>query len=417
MKKSLLILLVLVVVGAMAFAEDVKATYSITGSATTTFGYDLNLSSSGFRTVNSITLGIVLVPTTTVSKGGEGVYGYIELKEFVFGLDGNAAFNADNSKGTMTAKIVAGPVYVKIYNHPSFSFNYADNISGSTDVNMMTLPDANGGVAVGFVSGTMLDVNVGIWTLLDYTNVAAVTAADAIDPIWPLTPGVGADDAVTGRVANTANDYGYGLGLTLAPIPMISVAAKAAMYPYVAAPFGAFGALLTLNVIENLLTVTVGADYFMYTAAGGASYLDALPALTLTLGEDSLTGSLYYSNVVTATTNSEMDAKVKFTEADGDKGYLPIAGGYVSFELDNLAPLAPEVMGWALDTKWNATFGAYAPYVQFQLDQDSVVQLSAGVVVTAIANTTITADYTSADLTGVVAADKGIITLAAKITY
>lgn len=417
MKKSLLILLVLVVVGAMAFAEDVKATYTISGSASVTFGYDLNLSSSGFKNSTDASLTVALVPATTVTKGGEGVYGWIEIKDFQLGfVDG--AFDADNnSVGTVTAKIIADPVYVKIYNKPDYSFNYAPYISGSTDVNLDTLPSGNGGAAFGFSLPDMLSVEIGLWSALHWTNVSADVAVTAVDPIYPLTPAVDEADAVTARVANTANDYGYGLALTLTPISMIKVEAKAAVYPYVAAPFAGFGGLLTLNLVEKLLTVTVGADYFMYTAAGGASYLDALPALTLTLGDDSLTGSLYYSNVVTATTNTEMDAKVKFTEADGDKGYLPIAGGYVSFELDNLAPLAPAVMGWALDTKWNATFGSYQPYAQFQLDQDSVVQLSAGVVVTAIANTTITADYTSADLTGVVAADKGIITLKVKVAY
>jgi hypothetical protein len=409
------------VVGALAFTEDVKATYSISGSATATFGVDLNPATptTGFANSNDATFKVTIVPKTTVSKGGEDVYGMISIADFGIGFD-SAGAPFDNGNGTVTAKIVAGPIYVKIFDKPDFGFDNAAQISGSTNVNLKGLP-GRGGLSVGY-SDAMISAWGGLVSIKYWTTVAAVAGADiSNDPVYPFTTAPSDTDAVTAETANTDNEYGFGGGVSITPFSMLTVSVNAAIYPLKTNAFNGFGGTITLKPLD-MLSVSVGADAYMGNDAAGVAgtFFDALPALTVTLGDDALTASLYYSNVKTATTDSEMDAKIKFTEADADKGFAPVVGGFVSFELDNLAPLAPAKMGYTLDAKLNATLGSLVPYAEVTYNQDSKITLEAGIAVSAITNTTITAKYVSGNLTGAPApavADKGILTIATKISY
>ena len=153
--------------------------------------------------------------------------------------------------------------------------------------------------------------------------------------------------------------------------------------------------------------------------------MDLKPALTVNLGDDALTASMYYTTYAVAQTDSELDASVKFVEADGDKGYVPGVGATVEFGLANLVPVAPAVMTWSLDVLANYTIGAWKPYAEFKMSAntaatDQMIKVNAGVVFTGIANTAITLDYIATDLTSVEPGtynDKGIIALTTKISY
>ena len=87
MKKSLLLLVVLLIVGALAFAEDVKPTWTVSGSASAIIGYDLNSSGGGIRNSQDFDFDFAFFPTQTFSKGGDGkLYGMIQVADVHFGI-------------------------------------------------------------------------------------------------------------------------------------------------------------------------------------------------------------------------------------------------------------------------------------------------------------------------------------------
>jgi hypothetical protein len=448
MKRIALLTVLLLVVGLTAgFAEDAKPTFTFTGDATLTLGYDVDLGSFGMLNETSSELKVVLVPKTTMTKGGEGVYGEIKISDFGLGING--AFEAfDNGHGDISAKIVAGPIYISVAGEPDLGFDYAANLAGDYDVNLKDgVADlSNGGFSVGYASdmfsGSASITSVGHWT--------DATAADNDDidndPSFPYNDADGDDGDVTGRVANVDNLLGFGAWLKISPVEMFSVEAKFVTYPegvvkaFVGDEFTAFGGLATVKVAP--LTFTAGFDYFMggdlYTILvipegyinGDAadtilfgfetSAFDLLATLALALGDDTLTAKAYYSNLpVAGRTDSEMDASVEFVEADADKGFLPVVGATVGFTLENLTPVTDVDMGWSASLKLNATLDTVKPFVEGGYNNVGEVDLTLGVELSMIANTVITAKYAADNLVAAEdgTADGGILTLATKITY
>jgi hypothetical protein len=442
MKKSLLLLVVLLAVGALAFAEDVKPTWTVSGSASTIIGYDLNVSAGGITNSQGFDFDFAFFPTQTFSKGGEKLYGMIEVKDVHFGIinglwdkvdptpatedaDYYDTFgdNVKNSSGTITAKIVYDPFYVLVSKGlDDMRFNYAANADGYSDVNfygLSTLFPTAGTIALGY-SSKMISARVTVLSAGDYATIPATAQVNSADPSAFFTPGVGKGASVTARVANTAGDVAFGLWVAANPIDMIAVDLKAILDTY--QDWAGFGGKLTVTPI-SMISLSVGAD--AYSDLGSVFEVDLAPALTVNLGDDALTASMYYTTNAVAQTDSEMDVSVKFVEADGDKGYVPGLGATASFGLANLVPTAPSVMTWNFDLLANYTIGAWKPYAEFKMSAntaatDQMIKVNAGVVFTGIANTAITLDYIATDLTSVEPGtynDKGIISLTTKISY
>jgi len=430
MKRIALLTVLLLALGLTAgFAEVAAPTFTLTGDATLTLGYDIDLATFGMLNETSSALKVVLVPKTTLSKGGEGVYGEIEIKDFGLGINAEDFTAFDNNGGDVSAKIVAGPVYVTIAGAPDLGFDYAANIAGGVDVNLKKGWTENGGFSVGYTSTPFSAkaslVAVGYWG----ADTAAAAAIDIDnDPSFPYNDADDDTDEVVARINNAENQLGFGAWLKIAPVEMLTVEANAIFFPngfdHNAAvvghdEFSGFGGKLTLKFAP--LTLTVGADYFMGgTAYTPASGLDLLPAISLALGDDTLTGSFYYNNVpVAGRTDSEADAKVEFVEADADKGFLPIIGATASFSLENLMPVAGVDMLWSGTLKLNATIDTVKPYAEVGYNSVSELDLKLGVALSMITNTVITAEYAADNLIAATGntADGGIFTLATKITY
>jgi hypothetical protein len=431
MKRIALLTVLLLAMGLTAgfAAEMVSPTFTLTGDATLTLGYDIDLGTFGMLNETSAALKVVLVPKTTVTKGGEGVYGEITITDFGLGVNADDFTAFDNNGGDVSAKIVAGPVYIVVAGAPDLGFDYAANIAGGVDVNLKKGWTSLGGTAIGYTStpfsakGSV--VSVGYWGA-DATAAAAIDIDN--DPSFPFNDSDDDTDEVVARTNNEENQLGFGVWLKITPVEMLSVEASGIFFPtgYDANAaavgndeFSGFGGKLTLTFAP--LTLTVGADYFMggtsYTPASG---LDLLPAVSVALGDDTLTGSFYYNNVpVAGRTDSEADAKVEFVEADADKGFLPIVGATASFSLENLMPVAGVDMLWSATVKLNATIDKVKPYAEFGYNSVSEVDLKLGVALSMITNTVITAEYSADNLVAATGgtADGGTFTLATKITY
>ena len=457
MKKSLLVLVVLLVVGALAFAEDVKPTWTVSGSAYAIIGYDLNSSGGGIRNSQSFDFNFAFFPTQTFAKGSDQkLYGMIQVADVHFGIfnglwdaktkdgdsDYHSAFADDvkNTLGTITAKVVYDPFYVLVSKGlDDMRFNYAANTDGYSDVNffgLATLYPTAGTMALGYAS-TMISARVTVLSAGAEANIPATAQGDKADPSAFFKAPVGHTDAVTARVVNSGT-WAYGLWVTANPIAMLGVDLKGILQTSTLASvvdYAGFGGKLTVKPVD-MISLVVGAD--AYSDLADLFYVDVAPALTLNLGDDALTASMYYSNYpyvvvlpLVPKTASEVDVAVKFVEADADKGYIPGVGATVSFGLNNIVPATGYDMTWTLDVLANYTMGGWKPYAEFkmspnELNTDQMMKLNAGVTFSGITNTVITLDYVATDLGSVQAPfagkddyinDKGRITLKTKISY
>jgi hypothetical protein len=450
MKKSLLVLVVLLVVGALAFAEDVKPTWTVSGSAYAIIGYDLNSSGGGIRNSQSFDFNFAFFPTQTFAKGSDQkLYGMIQVADVHFGIinglwDAKNATEVDyystfaddvkNGGGTITAKVVYDPFYVLVSKGlDDMRFNYAANTDGYSDVNffgLATLYPTAGTMALGYAS-TMISARVTVLSAGAEANIPATAQGDKADPSAFFKAPVGHTDAVTARVVNSGT-WAYGLWVTANPIAMLGVDLKGILQTSTLASvvdYAGFGGKLTVKPVD-MISLVVGAD--AYSDLADLFYVDVAPALTLNLGDDALTASMYYSNYpytvvlpLVPKTASEFDVAVKFVEADADKGYIPGVGATVSFGLNNIVPATGYDMTWTLDVLANYTMGGWKPYAEFKMSPntaatDQQIKVNAGVVFTGIANTAITLDYIATDLTNKEPGtwnDKGIISLKTKISY
>ena len=80
MKKALVILLAIFMVGA-AFAEDVVAP-TFSGSVSATWGYNFQDEASGFKNESDVVVTFPLATFGNKAQGGEGMYGEIIVKDF-----------------------------------------------------------------------------------------------------------------------------------------------------------------------------------------------------------------------------------------------------------------------------------------------------------------------------------------------
>jgi hypothetical protein len=83
MKKLSILLIGLLLVAGLAVAQEFDGSVSVDGSATVTFGVDLNTNYTGFANTASSSLSITLVAEGDVSAGGDdGLYGQIDIEDF-----------------------------------------------------------------------------------------------------------------------------------------------------------------------------------------------------------------------------------------------------------------------------------------------------------------------------------------------
>lgn len=148
MKKALAILLALALVAGAVFAEE--PAYDLSGSASLTWGIDLNTNAHGFTNDSSASLSFPL-GATSGTAGEEPITGYIEISEFTVDIvDG--AIDAEN--GSVTAKILfPSNLYLQIASEPSFevanavsldAFYVDDGATSSADIASAEITSAGG---------------------------------------------------------------------------------------------------------------------------------------------------------------------------------------------------------------------------------------------------------------------------------
>jgi len=239
MKKTLLVL-ALIACATFAFADG-AVTATVGGSATVTFGYDLQNSASGFTNSTSSSLSFDIIPDSTVDNTSDSYpYGFISLADFGFAfnsandpewLGGDSTYNAQPKLPAVTAKLFLSPaLYVLISSAPTFSYTNATGITdvtgdaAATDAVTSTIGNApDGGVTVNYSLGDMGSVSLlfgskGNWDTAANTNVYSAGVSASLTPadLLAVSLAAGYGDFATGDLFFTGK-------VTLTPADMISL--------------------------------------------------------------------------------------------------------------------------------------------------------------------------------------------------
>lgn len=297
MKKAALLLLALAVLGGAVFADDLA--YELSGSASLTWGYNLNTEAHGFTNVGTAELVVPLVGGSS-THGEDPITGWIKLDGFYADVivdDTGSAFDSDI--GTITARILfPNDLYVQIYNKPGFSIANAKmqlpiyaTATGWTAVNRVTPSIASAG---GFILGMTSDLSFAL--KVGSTN--------------NHTDGLG-----------QANDYHIGIDVSYAVEDLGKFGANLIYGSFQDDPANiGLGAYANLAFMEDALTVYLGTDFNLKEAFKG---LDLQFDLGYTLAD-----------VVKATLGAYMYKGLEDT--DFDNPFLTLTVGANLLAVENL---------------------------------------------------------------------------------
>ncbi|MEW6564378.1 hypothetical protein [Gracilinema caldarium] len=388
MKKALVILLAIFMVGA-AFAADVVAP-EFSGSASVTWGYDLQSGGTGFTNANDVKVTFPMASKGSNTKGGDGMYGEITVSNFGFKLEQTgetpvfADIDGDNGF-SVSAKIVLSPNFnVGIYSKPSTEIKFAEKVGAAgTDV---TVGDASstGGISLNLISD-MADLK-GLLVSKD------------------------------GSTNGTTNEYAFKGALTLRPVKdVLTIDAAYAFNKNLASANAQQDAGAKAVVKVAPLTLTLASDMNVAPAFHYDFRADAEVAVADPL---KLVAKYYAGQDFAA-----MNATVEATGTVADVANLKYG---VLFGLDDLTGTA---LAWKVAVRASVTpvedvtlagnfsyknTGAY----DLVYDTDnSAISLTMGPKFHSIDNTTFTVKYATLAGTSSGVTDKGELTIAAKIAF
>lgn len=340
----------------------------ISGSATLSWGIDLDTQATGFKNAATLSLTFPLLKKGTKSKGADGdVYGYIEFKDLEWKMvSTDFAAPAQTPTGSISAKLVFKPFELSVYNKPSLAINKAAMIS----------------------DGEIQYAGVGMYgTALKYISDSLTASVKVLsDNDW---------------TANTANGYAIGSDVTFVVPDLMKINASVA-YDLLGDTnfYAGLDAPVTLADVLYGLTFTPAADFIV----GNATTYDAMAKLALNFAkknaddeQTNLAFKAYYSDA-----DDNMELSLSFDE------YL--VGGMVEnaefgFAFKSIDLIGAAELPWAVETyagykfiidEMNDLYGR----VDFDIDSTEAKNLTAKVVFTniAVANTTFTVTYASGNL-------------------
>jgi hypothetical protein len=283
MKKLSILLIGLLLVSGLAFAEFGAVT--VTGSASVTFGVDLNTNYTGFANAGTSSVKIILVDEATkTTTGDDGLYGTIEVKKYDLSIKDGAIVS---DLGAVTASITVDPATITIYKAPSFSMDMAPTIdSGTVEGDISTsIANVNGSS----VNGITISVPAG---------PATIDLKVASDGDW---------------TENAANEYVIGTDITLDVAP--ATVDLGFVYGWFGAAVLGISAGVELDVAPA--TITLGFDgsdasgSFDFDIAAGAAV-----ALSDANSDDDTTEVTVDAYVYTGGATTDLDIALGFTEPE-----------------------------------------------------------------------------------------------------
>ena len=427
MKKLSILLIVLLVAAAFVSAQEFAPEVTVSGSATATFGIDLNDPvTTGFENTATATIELKLVPTGTASAGEVG---YISLSNFAVTL--KSTDEVVVTAPSVTAALRFDPVTVKLYSAPTLAAGNAAGFTWHADddpANYVKPALQNKNIAVpaeddeqvGWdlvavdAGGDPPDGGVLIEAGADGYDFYAVGEfeegeAEGMTTYYGLTFTVAVDPitvdlmvASDGTWENSDNDYAVGTKIT-AVINPITVNAGVFVGPFdeldvgfTAGLSGAFGPA----------SIALGFDGWLPDGADEMDW-DASATIGTNLGVVGLSTLTYLWSVGGA--DIDLNQQVVLDAS----GAVPGLGFTNTTQVINI--LSADEVPWYNKTALSYTLdGGIKPFGEFTIDSEEVMGLTVGVELSELVdNTLFTAKYVSEEL----GEDVGLITFAAKISF
>jgi hypothetical protein len=374
MKKLSILLIGLLLVTGFAFAEF--GGVSVSGSASVTWGIDLNTNATGFANAGTSSVTLTLIDKASKETGGDdGLYGYIKVKDYSLKVTDGAFVS---SVGSVSASIFVDPAEIVIYKAPGMSWGNATVLeTGDADVKpALTGANTIGGITIKLADlGDMADVSIYVVSDGDWTS-------------------------------NVANDYAAGADLSV-NVSVLTIG-LGGFYGWFNAA-GTWGGTASVDVAldaANGVDIAIGVDFVegvTWEVAAGA-----VVNLTEANADDDMGNvsvDVFYS------TAADLDVVLGVAEPTAG-GFVDMLGAGLTVELFDL--LSGTIV-WNVDVTGEYATGDVTPYFGFGYGSDSIFDLNVGVKLlaglTGIDNTTITLDYVSTDLS----TDNGIITVKAAV--
>jgi len=388
MKRIALLTVLLLVVGlSLGFAQEFKPSiaWSTAGTATLTWGINLDTMETGFTNGGSAQFTLTLVPAVTLAKSAEApVYGWIQLTTTALTITDTAALASGAT--AVAAKIVATPLEIGVNTAPSIALGKVTPIENAADAVLEASEAAlatsitGAGTYVKYVSAPItfeVDLlSIGDWTRAKDTQINYAVGAQATLVFAPVTIGFGAGQSlITGST----------------PIAFATVAL--AMAP-----------------------LTIGFQMDLNLAATMA--YDAGFSVAMAIGDGSLGVTGVYGNNFNG-----LDLKVAFASGT----LVPNLTESLTVYVLDIGAVAPITMEYevintisykvALSDTTYVTPTATVTYGLNYETNDTILKLTAGAGMGLFPNTTITVTYTSGDLIAPPAMLIGTLTFAFGIAY
>jgi hypothetical protein len=273
MKRIALLTVLLLVVSLAAFAVDVKPTVAITGTASVTWGYDLDTGANGFKNTADSSFRVTLLAedSTDTHAGTGAMYGSITVSNV------ELFWNADSAAGAWTgglldadlaAKIVITPFEIGVFAQPGLT---QDFFGALEDADAPDLVVDSGESAFAMAGGGLLGTMYGTWVTGTF-GPAAVTVKIVSDGDWT--------DGTTGYA------FGGETVLTFAPLTI----SAGAYSGYSALSFYA-------KVAADMAPIVAWGAFEGNMPTGGTMAYAAGAGLTFTLVKDTtLATTLWYGD-------------------------------------------------------------------------------------------------------------------------
>jgi len=476
MKKSLVLsLLFILIASAIGFSADGdQVTFVVTGDASVTWGIDLDFLTTGFVNVASSELKITLVVEQDMEKGTEAdgaVYGYIFLENFKWEVGTTAVDNGKHDDGldndgdtvideadefgtvavaaapvmpTITAKIYAKPVFVKIYSKPEIKPNKASiytslgsklGVIDTVDLTPLGLGtislydfvgfdlSGTGGIEVG-VDTDMVDVAVQLMSFGSYVdgsfnafNVYSLGLTSTITPFTgfniELAAGLKFDQFEDNTAGTFENPIEFGVGVSYE----IDLGGDMKLIPK-AGFDGYMDSETVLGLATSLFLMEIGggvrlkwagtydADKDNHMLVYDGSNKKVFSGLTV--GVNMLDASYTVDGTDAFTFDPQLNLVVSAYEDSKDDGLLPIVGMALLAEVENLTAANAGEMDLGIAAFIDATINGIRPYASVEalhlqnaatdlVDPLSVLAI-VGVDLPVFAQTTLTVEWKSDDL-------------------
>jgi hypothetical protein len=382
MKKLSILLIGLLLITGFAVAQEFDGSVSVGGSGTVTFGVDLDSQLHGFLNEFTSTLEITLVAEGSVEAGAEdALAGHILIDAFSATADDAAGLTV--TAGAVTAKIIISPVEIVIYAAPAMSWGNATVLeTGDTDI------------APALASDEIVAAAIGGITIVLPIDPATIEVYVVSDGDW---------------TTNSDGDYAAGADVEVVIDPItVSLGGFYGWFDAAGTWGGTAGVVVDLADILNGITVDIGVDLI----DPGDFEVDAITTVNLSEAnaDDEMANvalSIFYSQA------ADLDVVLGVSE--------PLAGGLMDMLAAGITlelfDLLSGTIVWNVDVTGSYDAGGLVPGFGVGMGSDNVIDINVYVEIgsdfSGIDHTTVTIDYTTADVN----VSNGVVTVETTVSY